>query len=308
MNTIIQLDSTPILFLIFNRFENTKKVFEAIKIAKPTRLYIASDGPRDGHSGEEEVVLRIRNYLLSEINWACEVKTLFRDKNLGCKYAVSSAIDWFFENEEMGIILEDDCLPNQSFFSFCAELLLRYKDDFRVWHISGDNFQNGITRGDADYYFSKYNHIWGWATWANRWKSYNVELSQIPDDQFIERIFLNKNQRTYWSKIFQSMKAGSINTWDYQWLFCMWYNEGIAVLPSKNLISNVGFGSDATHTILQGPFSNLAVHDLKISTYVDEVVVDENADLYTESIMYTSLSLFKRICYKLNIFRGINGL
>ena len=153
--------NTAVLFLIFNRLDTTKQVFEAIRQAKPPRLYIAADGARSSREGEAEKVQAVREYIIQNIDWECEVKTLFREQNLGCKYAVSGAIDWFFENEEMGIILEDDCLPSQSFFWFCEELLERYKDDMRVWHIGGSNFQNGIKRGDGDYYFSKYNTFFG---------------------------------------------------------------------------------------------------------------------------------------------------
>jgi len=159
---------TPVLFLIFKRLDTTKQVFEQIKKAKPPRLYIAADGPRDYVEGEAEKVKAAREYVLSNIDWNCEVKTLFREKNLGCGKAVSEAITWFFENEEQGIILEDDTVPSQSFFWFCEELLNRYKDEKKVWHIGGTNFQDGIIRGNGDYYFSALNHIWGWASWVDR--------------------------------------------------------------------------------------------------------------------------------------------
>ena len=171
--------NTPILFLIFNRPDTTFKVFEEIRKIKPAKLYIAADGPRPNVIGEEEKCTASRN-IIKQVDWDCDVKTLFREKNLGCKIAVSSAISWFFENVEEGIILEDDTFPTQSFFWFCQELLDFYRNDSRIMHISGNNFQLGKIRGEGSYYFSKYNHIWGWATWKRAWRFYDVSLNTFP--------------------------------------------------------------------------------------------------------------------------------
>ncbi len=161
---------TPILFLIFNRPDTTKRVFESISRVKPTKLYIAADGARKNKVGEVLLCQETRN-IIELIDWECEIKTLFRTENLGCKIAVSSAIDWFFENEEQGIILEDDCLPHPSFFGYCETLLNYYKDDLRIGHIGGDNFQKGKKRGEGSYYFSQYYFIWGWAIWKLAWNA-----------------------------------------------------------------------------------------------------------------------------------------
>jgi len=163
---------TAVLFVVFNRLNTTKQVFAAIRKAKPYRLYVAADGPRVAKSGEVAKVKAVRDYVRENIDWDCEVKTLFRENNLGCKYAVSSAVDWFFENEEMGIILEDDCLPHPDFFDFCAKLLECHVHDDRVSVVTGNNFQNGIKRGGFAYYFSKYSHCWGWASWRRAWQQY----------------------------------------------------------------------------------------------------------------------------------------
>jgi len=231
---------TPVLFLIFKRLDTTKQVFEQIRKVKPQKLYIAADGPRENIEGEVEKCKAVRDYVVNNIDWNCEVKTLFREKNLGCGRAVSEAIKWFFENEEMGIILEDDCLPSQSFFWFCEELLERYKSDMRIWHIGGNNFQDGKIRGDGDYYFSALNHVWGWASWANRWKYYDFELRNINDDRFIENYWKGSALK-YWKKIFWTMKNLEIDTWDYQWTFTMWYYKGLAILPNVNMITNIGW-------------------------------------------------------------------
>lgn len=292
--------NTAVLFMVFNRLDATKQVFEAIRQAKPPRLYIAADGVRETKEGEAEKVKAVREYILSSIDWPCDVKTLFREKNLGCKYAVSSAITWFFENEEMGIILEDDCLPSQSFFWYCEELLEKYKDDKRIWMISGDNFQDGVTRGDGSYYFSVYNHIWGWASWANRWKHYDVELNNIPDDSFLTAIIDKKKSFDYWSIIFKRMKNKEIDTWDYQWCFTIWNNKGISIIPNINMITNVGFGDGATHT--GDPESALANRERFELCYIkhpDVIEVDKIADDYSMIKLFSKPSLSSRIFYRI---------
>jgi hypothetical protein len=230
---------TAVLFLVFNRLDETVRVFEAIREAKPPRLYLASDGARLNVPGETEQVEAVRDYLMSAIDWDCEINTLFRDSNLGCKYAVSSAITWFFENEEQGIILEDDCLPSISFFWFCEELLDKYKDDLRVWLISGDNFQDGVRRGDASYYFSKFNHIWGWASWATRWSSYDVEMKtfeQFSLEHRISSVFSEIREQNHWMSTFSQVYQGKIDTWDYQWNYTVLSNNGLSVIHNINLI------------------------------------------------------------------------
>lgn len=296
--------NTAVLFLVFNRLDTTKQVFQAIREVKPPRLYIAADGARDTKEGEAQKAQAVRDYITSNIDWECEVKTLFREKNLGCKMAVSGAIDWFFENEEMGIILEDDCLPSQSFFWFCEELLERYKDEMRVGMISGDNFQKGIKRGDADYYFSIYNHIWGWASWANRWKKYDVELDTITDTQFITKLFSNKNTQDYWLKTFQTMKEKKIDTWDYQWTFTLWNQDQLTILPNVNMISNVGFGADATHTTGESEFSKLTAHDLIINKHPLAVQRSIEADDFTSRLMFEKKSFFYRVVNKIKRMIG----
>lgn len=292
--------NTAVLFLVFNRLDTTRQVFEAIRQAKPPRLYIAADGARESREGEEAKVQAVREYVMSHIDWECEVKTLFREKNLGCKYAVSGAITWFFENEEMGIILEDDCLPSQSFFWFCEELLEKYKDDMRVGMISGDNFQKGIKRGEADYYFSIYNHIWGWASWANRWKNYDVDLKNFDDTKFIEKLFDNKKTLAYWTQTFQAMKKQLINTWDYQWTFTLWNNNQLTILPNTNMIENVGFGVDATHTTGESELANLKANELELKTHPKEVKRDFEADKFTSKIVFQKKSLIVRLINKLS--------
>jgi hypothetical protein len=239
---------TAILFLIFNRTETTKKVFETIRDYKPSKLFIAADGPREGKPGEKERCEEARK-ITEKIDWPCEVKRLYRDKNLGCKYAVSGAINWFFKNVEEGIVLEDDCLPNPSFFVFCEEMLEMYKDDENVMHISGSSFLPDILISGDSYYFSKYPLVWGWASWRRAWAKYSVSLKDWKQD-INPQIFQNlgKIEKLYWANNFELVRRGILNTWDYQWVYTLFKNEGIAVNSEQNMIENIGFRENATHT------------------------------------------------------------
>lgn len=294
---------TPVLFLVFNRLDTTKQVFEAIRQAQPPRLYIAADGARESREGEAEKVQAVRDYVVNNIDWDCEVKTLFREKNLGCRIAVSSAIDWFFENEPEGIILEDDCLPHPTFFRYCQELLEYYQNDERVMAISGDNFQFGRKRCEHSYYFSRYNHIWGWSSWRRAWKYYDSEIKYYPlikSNQLLDNILDNPKQVKYWDAIFQKVYDGKIDTWDFQWLFACWTQNGLTILPNVNLISNIGFNQDGTHTLSNNsPLANMAVEEMEFPlSHPPFVIRDSQADKYTQENM-SQLSLIKRIGNKL---------
>lgn len=241
--------NTPILILIFNRPGKTKGLFDILKDQKPAKLYIAADGPRNNKEGEAALCNETRS-IFDKIDWECEVRTRFLDHNLGCGKGVSSAISWFFENEEAGIILEDDCHPNNDFFVFCEQMLTKYRNNTAVKIISGSNFQNGLKWGSASYYFSGMGHIWGWATWRRTWAEYEFDMDKY-DDSFkkvIEKRFSNKRMRLYWEYIFDMMKNNPVDTWDYQLSFSILKNGGINIIPNRNLVTNVGFGSDATHT------------------------------------------------------------
>jgi hypothetical protein len=241
---------TAVLFLVFNRPDTTKQVFDAIRKAKPPKLYVAADGSRSGHPGDAEKCLRVRE-LATDVDWECEVTTLFREQNLGCKMAVSSAIDWFFEEVEQGIILEDDCLPSQSFFWFCQELLERYRDDQRVMHISGYDHFGKIDRGGYSYLFSKYTPAWGWATWKRAWRYFDVNIESFPDfmkENQIVNVFKKKREQNHRIGIWEKVCDGSIDTWDYQWNYCIRANNALSIVPTLNLVANIGFEGDATHT------------------------------------------------------------
>lgn len=292
--------NTPILFLIFNRPDTTQKVFDAIRNAKPKQLFVAADGSRIGKEGEKEKCESARA-IINQIDWDCEVKTLFREENLGCGKAVSEAITWFFNDVEEGIILEDDCLPSQSFFRYCEELLIKYRNDERIMLISGDNFQFGKQRGDGDYYFSKMNHVWGWATWKRAWQYYDFKmgsLNKFIKNNYIKGIFNNKKISKKWIQNFIATKNGKIDTWDYQWTYTMWSQDGLAILPNINLVKNIGFGGNATHTqISNSLIENNHTHFLSISKHPSLIIRDYEADMYY-SILFKD-NIFKKIYFKL---------
>ena len=232
--------TTPVLFIVFNRLDTTKQVFEEIKKAKPQKLFIAADGPRNFQEKNKTDV--VRKYILENINWKCEVKTLFREKNLGCKYAVAGAIDWFFENVEQGIILEDDCLPSQSFFIFCQDMLERYKTDQRIMHISGTNVES-ISKIYQDYFFAINFNVWGWATWKRAWKLYDINVTNWPrflKEKRSKDFALGFCNKYLLERQFNKMYNKKQDTWDYQWWFSCITNSGLAIISKRNLITNIG--------------------------------------------------------------------
>jgi hypothetical protein len=280
---------TSVLFLIFNRPDTTQQVFDEIRKAQPSQLFVAADGPRKDRHADYELCKKTRE-IIQKVDWDCRVSTLFRDENLGCKYAVSSAIDWFFSNVEEGIILEDDCVPDQSFFPFCQELLEKYRNDKRVMMISGDNFQFGRKRTDYSYYFSRYCHIWGWATWRRAWVHYDVEMKLWPKvKQFdlIKDFLQDSGAENYWKRIFDKTYSNKINTWDYQWVFACWTQNGLSIAPNINLISNIGCDSSATHPSTDSCNSNIPANRIDIPLRHPEFIIrNTSADKYTQKYVF----------------------
>lgn len=282
---------TPVALIIFNRPDTTERVFAEIAKAKPPKLLVVGDGARASREGEVAKVAATRA-IINRVNWPCEVLTNFSDTNLGCKIRVSSGIDWIFEQVEEAIILEDDCLPHPTFFRYCEELLERYRDDERIGMISGDNFQFGKMRTENSYYFSKYTHIWGWASWRRAWKNYNVKAfawPEIRDGGWLKNIVHNSTEEIYWSNIFQSVHDGKIDTWDYQWTLALWAQGMVSVMPCCNLISNIGFGSDATHTHGESIYSEIPVNEMIFPIRHPTIFLPcLDADIYTGKRMFST--------------------
>jgi hypothetical protein len=283
--------TAPVLFLVFNRPDTTARVFDAIRAARPRQLFIAADGPRADRAGEAERCRRVRE-IATAVDWPCETRTLFRQDNLGCKRAVSSAIDWFFDQVEEGIVLEDDCVPDPSFFAYCADLLAQYRNDPRVMAISGDNFISAHWRPVESYYFSLFPHVWGWASWRRAWALYDVAMSDWPsqrDAGLMDRVFPSSpSARRHWTDVLNSAARGEIDTWDYQWQYATWKYDALSCLPAVNLISNIGFGANATHTHdAEAKLANLARESLSLPlSHPTAVMANTHADDWTSQHVF----------------------
>lgn len=241
---------SPILFLIFNRPDTTAEVFETIRHARPPRLYIAADGPRATRPGEMEICEATRR-IATNVDWPCEVKTLFRDENLGCGKAVSQAITWFFDNEPEGIIIEDDIIAHPDFFRYCDEMLDRYRDDERIQLITGRNaFYKPINNTGISYYMSSYFHIWGWATWRRVWNTYEFDAAKLSKPELMKKLAERIPSKSvgYWSRIIDMMQRHQCDTWDYQLYFNQIIKNRYTLIPYINMTANIGFGDNATHT------------------------------------------------------------
>ncbi|MGZ3884921.1 MAG: glycosyltransferase family 9 protein, partial [Bacteroidia bacterium] len=271
------------MFLIFNRPELTQAVFSRIREIKPKFLFVAADGPRKGNYADA-ISCGLTRDIINQVDWECELKLLYREENLGCGKAVSGAITWFFGQVEKGIILEDDCLPRHSFFRFCEEMLDRYASDEHVFHIGGVNFQNGIQRGNGSYYFSAIPHIWGWATWRRAWAKYDFntrDFGLFNRNDRIKQYYDHPAITGFWLKTFQAMHRHAIDTWDHQWTFAILNNAALSITPNVNMVSNIGFGADATHTTAVNQYADVAAKDIRFPLrHPNEISQDKAADLY----------------------------
>ena len=276
----------PILFLVFNRPETTARVFEKIREVKPQRLFIAADGPRTEKEGEKEKCQEVRDLVLKNIDWPCEVKTLFREQNLGCGKAVSGGISWFFEHVEEGIILEDDTLPGYSFFDFCKILLDKYRNEHKVKMIGGSNYSNREIECTSTYYFTAFPHIWGWATWKRTWDEYDFTLNSIPEDKvrdLLKRYFTRKEVIDSWVNNYDMVKDGKTFPWDFQLGFSILKNGGINIVSAQNVVTNIGFGADATHTTsTNNELSNATLTEVSDMVHPVKIEIDKVQDRYTE--------------------------
>lgn len=241
----------PILFVIFRRKDVTMRTFAAIKAAQPAKLYIACDGAREAVNGEQELVEATRQAVENAIDWPCEVHRRYQDHNQGCAKAVSSAISWMFETEEMGIILEDDCVAKASFFKFVREMLHRYKDDQRIGMVAGTNLVSSKVTMPDSYCFSKYKACWGWATWKRAWSNLQLDMPWR-DSGYYQSVIANNGFRAkdknYWKYRLNLIDANYVSSWDWPWYFCLAAQNQLCIFPSKDLIVNIGFDAEATHT------------------------------------------------------------
>lgn len=272
-----------VAYIVFNRPQHTAKTFSVLREQRPSKLFIIADGPRPGNSADVANCAAVRE-IVSRVDWPCEVHRNYASENLGLKRRISSGLNWVFSFEDRAIVLEDDCVAHPDFFVFCESLLERYERDDRVWVVTGNNFQAGQRRGDAAYYFSKYNHCWGWATWRRAWTQYQGDIQfwetwKYSDDWEIKMV--DSVERRYWRKIFDRVHGGEIDSWAYPWTASVWYGGGLTATPNVNLVTNIGFGADATHTTSgDSKIANLPIGNLGTLAHPDEVVQDFDADRY----------------------------
>jgi hypothetical protein len=239
----------PVLVVAFNRPGVTARVLDRIRAANPPALYAAVDGPRPGR-GDDRAIGEVHELFAAE-HWDCPVHHRFQTSNAGVRTHLPGAITWFFEHEPEGIIIEDDCLPDPSFFPFCEQVLAAHRDDPDVLHVGANNFQPPDRHRSASYYFSAYSHVWGWASWRDAWAHNDLELAGVSEAEFatcLRRLFRRRRDRRYWGLMFRYARSGKVETWDYSWMFTQWARGARAVTPTTNLVSNLGFGVASTHT------------------------------------------------------------
>jgi hypothetical protein len=295
-------------FIVFNRPLHTQRSFQIIREQRPQRLFIIADGPRAGLNEDAINCSKVRE-IVENIDWPCKVERNYSPVNLGCKERVNSGLDWVFSHVENAIIIEDDCLPNHDFFMFCKSMLIYYRDDSRIWAITGNNFQDGSTRGDGTYYFSIFNHIWGWATWKRAWLQNDKKMEFWPlwvNTNEWHRMWVNNRDRRYWQRSFESSYLNKIDTWDIGWMANVWYRNGLTVTPNRNLVTNIGFGEGATHTKnSDSQFSKMQTFQLGGIVHPCCVFRDIDADLYVQRKLYNPsimIRLLNKIKSSLKIF------
>jgi hypothetical protein len=275
-----------VAFIVFNRPATTERVFAEIRRARPSQLLVVADGPRDGRPAESVLCEQTRA-IVEHVDWPCEVLRNYAEVNLGCRARVASGLDWVFQTVPEAVVLEDDCLPDQSFFAFCRELLARFRETPEVMCVSGENSQSGRKRGNFSYYFSRYPRVWGWASWRRAWQHYDVDLrawSALRNRNVYLEQFENADERAYWRHNWDLVAKGSIDTWDYQWAFACLAQQGLTAVPNCNLISNIGMGSSATHTTEVSHLSALPLEQIAFPLmHPPALVRDVGADEFTRA-------------------------
>ena len=296
--------TSPVLFLIFNRPETTQQVFSASRKAKPPRLYVAADGPRSDYPNEDEKCEHSRK-IAKNVDWDCEVKTLFRDQNIGCRLAVGQAIYWFFEQEPEGIILEDDCLPSQSFFWFCQEMLEYFRNDKAVGVICGFYSNELEYKPSASFFFSRYLRVWGWAGWRRSNEGYDSNINLLIEKQntWKKDIFSRTDifLKRYWQDMFEEVGSGKIDTWDIQLQYLLWQKKQQVIVSSKNLVQNIGWAQGA-HPLTKDHNHELATSEINFPLTGPEMRErDTRADQVIEKISYqiTIFSFLKKLLRKM---------
>jgi hypothetical protein len=274
---------TPVALFIFNRPQLTAQVYERVRAVRPNRLLVVADGPRPTRRDDKQLCAAARKIVTSP-DWPCELLTNFAEENLGARRRISSGLDWVFDLCSEAIVLEDDCVPCPSFFSFCSSMLSCYREDSRIMHISGNNFQGRACRGDGSYFFSKYAHSWGWASWRRAWRFYDVDLRVWPEAKqagWLANVMDDPVEVHYWARILEEVYHKRIEAWDYQWMFACWIQNGLSIQPNENLVTNIGVGPDALHFKEGHSTIGIPTRELGECVHPTVMIPDREADRFT---------------------------
>lgn len=298
---------TPVVLIIFNRPKTTEKVLNSIRKVRPRKLFLIADGPRKNHFGDAKLCAKAREIAEQQIDWDCTISKNYSNYNLGCAKRVSSGLDWVFKSVDKAIILEDDCVPDMTFYPFCEVLLDKYEFDERIMSISGQNVQFGKNKTEYSYYFSAFHHCWGWATWKRAWKHFDFEMSlweiQKAEAQ-LSHVLQHKKYISTWAKRLEATKKANINSWANRWMYACWMQSGLSVVASRNLVSNIGFNDNSTNTKASNSrYSYMDAETIDFPlTHPPYVFRYIKADQYTQNTLYRPLSWPMRIKYKTKSF------
>ena len=293
---------TPVALFGFNRPELTARVFAQIRDAQPPQLLFVTDGPR-GEADKPNCDATRR--LIEKVDWPCKVHTNFSETNLGCGHRVASGLDWVFSHVEEAIILEDDCLPCPAFFEFCEAMLTRYRDEPKVMHVAGSSFLGEKMDAAQSYYFSKYALVWGWATWRRAWRHYHFGIPGWPDfrKRRLRKLFPDSIEAKHWPRRMEAIHCGERqDTWDYQWIFTVWAQEGYAITPTANLITNIGAGAEATHT-KESDCTDRPTRDPGKLRHPAKMEIDEAADRITFDRFFGGARMRERATLKHHLMK-----
>jgi glycosyltransferase involved in cell wall biosynthesis len=281
---------TPVVLCVYNRPEKTQRVLDALKVAKPRHVLVIADGPKKDDATDSRLCKEVLQ-IIDGVDWDAKVDFNVSPVNLGCRKRIQTGLSWSFDLVEQAIILEDDCIPSSSFFPFCEELLQKYRDDKRVGLIGGANFQFGRDRLPESYYFSRYPLLWGWACWRRTWDIYDADLTSWNRDRdatWLSELLADPLATAYWTRIFDRVKSG-LDTWDYSLVFSCWRSNLLAIQPSQNMIENIGFGKEATHTLeIKSIFANIPAREINFPlNHPFGIERNVDCDAWTEQIAFS---------------------
>jgi hypothetical protein len=281
---------TPVVLIIFNRPHHTEKVFEVVRQAQPAQLLVIADGPRS-HRPEDQEKCAATRAIIDRVDWDCQVFKNYSDINLNCDPRIIDGLNWVFDTVEEAIILEDDCIPHPTFFPYCEALLDHYRHDERIMNISGQNVLFGRQRTEYSYYFSRFTLCWGWATWKRSWQYFDIDLKlwpEIRDKKFMTDILEDPYAVKVWRRTSQMLYEGQLTGWDFKWMFACWLQNGLCIIPNCNLVTNIGYGSEATHIHNENdPYIKMATEAMNFPLkHPPFVIRDLEADKFTQRTLF----------------------